>query len=151
MPSNNSNSDPLRLHIGGVQVKPGWKILNAIPGEGVDFLGDCSDLSQFADSSVTEIYASHVLEHLGYDKALPHTLKEFYRILKPQGLISISVPNLDTLCRLFVSPELPPQLTLESGKIINTQFHIMRMMFGGRVSPYDVHYVGLTYEFLSSF
>lgn len=31
------------------------------------------------------------------------------------------------------------------------RFHVMRMMFGGRVTSYDVHYVGLNFEFLEQF
>jgi predicted SAM-dependent methyltransferase len=143
--------EPLRLHIGGEEVKPGWKILNIVPGKDVDFVGDCSDLSQFSDSSVTQIYASHVLEHLGYDKALPDTLGELFRVLKPQGKLSVSVPDLDMLCRLFVSPDLPQEATLSTGESKNVRFHIMRMMFGGRMTPHDAHYVGLTNEFLTAF
>ena len=30
----------------------------------VDFVGDISDLSQFNDNSINEIYASHVFEHI---------------------------------------------------------------------------------------
>ena len=53
----------MKLHIGGKEVKEGWKILNIIKNDGVDFVGSISDLSQFADNSIEEIYASHVLEH----------------------------------------------------------------------------------------
>ncbi|MBF0194595.1 MAG: methyltransferase domain-containing protein [Magnetococcales bacterium] len=148
---NSEIDNPLRLHIGGEEVKPGWKILNIVPGENVDFVGDCSDLSQFADSSVTEVYASHVLEHLGYEKALPNALAELFRVLKPKGKISISVPDLDMLCRLFVDSDLPQELTLTNGSSQNVRFHIMRIMFGGRTNPYDVHYVGLTKEFLTAY
>jgi len=55
-----------RLHIGGKQVKEGWKILNIQPGKGVDFVGDAADLSQFNDGTFDEVYAAHVSEHLGY-------------------------------------------------------------------------------------
>ena len=35
----------MKLHIGGKKVKDGWKILNIQKIEGVDFVGDISDLS----------------------------------------------------------------------------------------------------------
>ena len=54
----------MKLHIGGEQVKEGWKILNIQKKDGVDFIGDISDLSQFDDDSIEEIYASHVFEHV---------------------------------------------------------------------------------------
>jgi predicted SAM-dependent methyltransferase len=129
----------LRLHIGGAQKKRGWRILNAQPGPDVDYVGDCSDLSRFADESVEEIYASHVVEHLGYAEKLPAALAGFHRVLKKGGVARISVPDFEILCRLF----LDSRFTMEQ------RFHIMRMAFGGQLDPYDFHYVGLTYEFLS--
>ena len=89
----------LRLHIGGTQVQEGWKILNVRPGNGVDFVGDIQDLSRFADASVDEIYASHVLEHVSQAAVLA-TLKGLYRILKPDSRLMISAPDLETLCKI---------------------------------------------------
>lgn len=37
----------MKLHIGGKEIKKGWKILNIQQVKGVDYLGDISDLSQF--------------------------------------------------------------------------------------------------------
>src|SRR4051794_35533020 len=113
---------PLRLHIGGQQAHPDWKILDLLPGPHVDFVGNCTDLTQFPDGSVTEIYASHVLEHLGYRQELPLALAEFRRALKPGGRLRVSVPNLATLCALFADPALTAE----------ERVHVMRMMFGGQ-------------------
>jgi predicted O-linked N-acetylglucosamine transferase (SPINDLY family)/predicted SAM-dependent methyltransferase len=131
----------LRLHVGGKQMMPGWKILNVQPGPGVEYVGDCTDLSRFADGSVDEIYASHVLEHLGYIVDLPHALAEFSRVLKKGGAARISVPDLEVLCRLFLDP----------GHTADDRMHIMRMIFGGQTDPHDFHFVGLTFEFLSAY
>ena len=54
----------MKLHIGGKEIKDGWKILNIQKFDGVDYQGDISDLSQFEDNSIDEIYASHVVEHV---------------------------------------------------------------------------------------
>ena len=75
-----------RLHIGGKQVKEGWKILNIQRDRGVDIVGNAADLSQFNDETFDEVYASHVIEHLGYQKELPAALKGIHRILKPGGV-----------------------------------------------------------------
>lgn len=136
-----ADAEALRLHIGGREVKPGWKILNAQPGAGVDFVGDCADLQRFADGSVDEIYASHVLEHLGYQTHLPRALLEFWRVLKPGGVARISVPDFEVLCRQF----LDPRATFQE------RFHCMRVVFGGQIDPFDFHHVGLTHEFLSRY
>lgn len=130
----------LRLHLGGKQRKAGWKILNALPGPAVDYVGDCMDLSRFADGSVREVYASHVLEHLGYQKALPRALAEIHRVLEPDGRALISVPDFEVVCRLFADP----------ARTFDERIHLMRVAFGGQVDEYDFHYVGLTYEFLGA-
>jgi predicted SAM-dependent methyltransferase len=132
---------PVRLHIGGKTRHPDWKVLNVVPGPDVDFVGNCTDLSQFADASVSEIYASHVLEHLSYQSELPGALSGFLRVLLPGGVLRVSVPDLSTLCTLFTDPALPPQM----------RFHVMRMMYGGQVDASDFHRVGLSEDFLRAF
>jgi len=129
--------EPIQLHIGGKEVKAGWKILNALPGEGVDFIGDVRDLSRFQDGSCRKVYASHVMEHIGI-KEFPATLKEIHRILGESGEFYFSVPDLEVLCRLFLRPELNS----------NQRFHVMTMMFGGQLDEYDFHHIGLSSEFM---
>jgi predicted O-linked N-acetylglucosamine transferase (SPINDLY family)/predicted SAM-dependent methyltransferase len=133
--------EPLRLHVGGKEVKPGWKIFNVQAGPDVDYVGNCTELGQFADGAVQEIYASHVLEHLGYKSQLPRALSEFHRVLRPDGRALISVPDFETLCRLFLDPRAA----------LMERFSIMRMAFGGQMDDYDYHYVGLSYEILSRY
>jgi predicted SAM-dependent methyltransferase len=132
------SDEALRLHIGGQEARAGWKIFNVQPGPGVDYTGDCSDLSAFADASVDDIYASHVLEHLGYQEKLPRALAEFHRVLKKGGRARISVPDFEVLCRLF----------LEARERLPERILIMRMAFGGQLDPYDFHYVGLSLDIL---
>ena len=131
----------LRLHVGGETLKAGWTILNIQPGDHVDIAADCTNLSQFASESVAEIYASHVIEHLDYLEDLPKALNEFHRVLQVEGVLSISVPDLEVLCRLFLHPKLDRA----------ARFHVMRIMFGGQMDPHDFHKVGLTEEFLRDY
>ena len=53
----------MKLHIGGQQAHPDWKIFDVEKRPEVDYVGDAGDLSQFDDESIDTIYASHVLEH----------------------------------------------------------------------------------------
>jgi len=129
---------PLRLHIGGKKPAAGWKLLDIRAVPGVDFVGDCRNLSEFADESVDEVYASHVYEHLGYVNELPDAFRELHRILKPGGVARISVPDIETLCRLFLQYE-------SDG---NARFVLMRMMFGGQMHPHDFHRTGLNWQFM---
>lgn len=131
----------LRLHIGGEAPKPGWKVFNIQPGAHVDFIGDCTDLSRFENGTVDEIYASHVLEHLGYLDEMPQALKEFRRVLKPGGRLLLSVPDLEVLCRLFLDERLD----------MENRFHVMRIMYGGQMDPHDYHKVGMTRDFMADY
>jgi predicted SAM-dependent methyltransferase len=140
-----SNSDPasrqFRLNIGGTTPCDGWKIMNIQAGESVDYIGTCTDLSQFQDETVDEVYASHVFEHLSYVDELMDTLKGVHRILKPRGILRSSVPDFEVLCKMF----LHPSLTAEQ------RFYIMNIIFGGQQDLHDYHKVGLTWEFMSSY
>ena len=130
----------MKLNIGGEQKKEGWKILNIQEKDGVDFIGDISDLNQFEDNSVEEIYASHIVEHVDQNK-IKGTLKGIHRILKDGGKFYISVPDMDILCRIFMAKEAPKK----------AKFHVMRMMFGGQIDKYDYHYFGRNFEFLKDY
>ncbi len=130
----------MRLHIGGIQQMPGWKILNVQPGPGVDYVGDCTDLGQFDDASVEEIYASHVLEHLGYQQLLD-ALTDFHRVLKAGGQAKISVPDFEVLCRLF----------LDRRHELDDRMRIVHMAFGGQSDAHDFHKAGLSFDILGQF
>ncbi|MGL4499622.1 MAG: class I SAM-dependent methyltransferase, partial [Planktothrix sp.] len=85
----------IRLHIGGKEPHPDWKILDIEQRPEVDYVGDAADLSQFETDSIAAIYASHVLEHFHYglNNELINTLKEWHRVLKPGGKLLVSVPD----------------------------------------------------------
>ena len=129
----------MKLHIGGKEKKEGWKILNILKGEDVDYLGDISDLSQFKENSIDEIYASHVVEHVN-QKNIKKTLAGIHRVLKDSGKFYVSVPDLDVLCRIFIAKDAP----------IKVKYHVMRMMFGGQTDEYDFHYFGYNFDLLSN-
>jgi predicted SAM-dependent methyltransferase len=86
-------ADGVNLHIGGKEKREGWTILDALPGSIVDYVGNCNDLSFLSDESCSEIYASHVLEHLGYNGELQKTLKGFHRVRKPAGACASRFPT----------------------------------------------------------
>ena len=128
-----------KLHIGGHVRTPGWEVLDANPGPCVDHVANASDLHGFEDNSFVQIYASHVVEHFDYQNQLIETLKEWCRVLAPAGTLCVSVPDLDTLARLFIDRSLLS---------VQDRFLVMRMIFGGHMDKYDYHLVGLNEEFL---
>ena len=131
-----------KLHIGGKVRLDGWEVLNAMPDEYVVHVGDARKLTQFADDTFDEIYASHVVEHFDYFGELESTLREWLRVLVPGGRLAISVPDLDILARLFIQTD---------ALSFNDRFMIMRMMFGGHVNEYDHHKAGLSQDLLTGF
>ena len=128
----------MKLHIGGWATKEGWKILNIQKKENVDFVGDISDLSQFKNNSIDEIYASHVFEHVKYIDA-KGTLLGIHRVLTSGGKFYISVPDMEVLFKQF----------LEKKNETKNKIHIIRMIFGGQKDENDFHYFGWDFELLS--
>jgi predicted SAM-dependent methyltransferase len=137
------DSSPLRLHIGGQDPHPDWKILDIEARPEVDFVCDAANLSQFTDGSVETIYASHVLEHFHYhlEHELAKTLAEWHRVLQPKGKLMISVPNLKTLCWLYLNPNLLPE----------DRHYVMSIMFGGQLNQFDLHKAGFDAEILEMY
>ena len=138
----------MKLHIGGKIEKNDWKILNIQNKDGADFIGDISDLSQFEEESINEIYASHVFEHVPQKKIIS-TLSGINRVLKTGGKFYLSVPDIDVLFKFFLTP-----LTSYATKIGKTEgeikMHILRIIFGGQMDQYDFHYFGWNFGFLKS-
>jgi predicted SAM-dependent methyltransferase len=133
--------EDIKLNVGGSHAAEGWTILDINPGPHVDRVGDVRDLSFLAAQSCSEVYASHVLEHLSYQGEISDVLLEFHRILKPGGRLRISVPDLETLCRLFLKPQMTPR----------DKYDVMRMIYGGQLDTYDKHLTGMSFEILGDF
>lgn len=55
----------------------------------------------FPDDSVEAIWCEAALEHIARPKIAP-TLKEWWRVLKPEGTAVISVSDLDYVCRQWL-------------------------------------------------
>lgn len=136
-----ANAKRLQLHLGGWEVKQDWIIVNVEDRPGVDVRSNCMDLSMFPDGSAVEVYASHVYEHLGYQQELPKALSEARRVLMPGGRLRISVPDLEVLCQLFLHPM--------ARQNANDQFHVMRMIMGGQMEPFDFHKTGFSQNILT--
>ena len=80
-----------RLNIGcGTDIKKEWINLDKAAIPGVDIIHDIEALPlPFPDNEFDVIRARDILEHLEY---IP-VLKDFYRILKPGGTLTIQVPH----------------------------------------------------------
>jgi len=73
-----------------------------------DLLADCRDLP-YAPGTVSEIYAGHILEHFRFDDGKA-ALKYWFSLLKPGGVIGISVPDYDFLVQEYAADPSPEKL-----------------------------------------
>ena len=56
----------------------------------------------FEDSSANLIYASHVLEYFDREEVVD-ILREWNRVLAPEGVLRVAVPNFEEMARLYIS------------------------------------------------
>ncbi len=70
-----------------------------------DVLGTALDMSVVPSHSVDAVYSSHMLEHL-YAHELPIALAEMKRVLKANGILVATVPDLQTVARLVADDKL---------------------------------------------
>jgi glycosyltransferase involved in cell wall biosynthesis len=83
----------LRIDLGcGINKADGFIGVDLCPGAGVDIVADLSQRFPFEDSSVEEIRAHDVIEHLP-DRI--HTMNEIWRVCKPGAKVDIRVPSTD--------------------------------------------------------
>lgn len=121
----------MKLHIGcGKKYLPGYKHLDVIPYEHVDFECDARKLDIIESQSVSEIYACHVLEHVERNE-VSGVLREWWRVLKQGGVIRIAVPDFEAIVREYVAGEA---LSRFQG-----------LLYGGQTYDYNFHHV--TFDF----
>lgn len=106
------------LHVGpghrknGAQLPPGfqsadWKEIriDIDPSNEPDILGSMLDMKAVDTGSVDAIYSAHNIEHV-YAHEVPVVLGEFLRVLKSDGFLLITCPDLQTVCALVAEDKL---------------------------------------------
>lgn len=82
-----------------------------------DIVGTMTDMSAVSDASMDAIYSSHNIEHL-YPHEVPIALAEFKRVLRPDGFVVITCPDLQSVCALVAQDKLTePAYTSPAGPI----------------------------------
>jgi len=79
----------LNLGSGGTHIE-GFKNVDFNSAYEPDYVADVQQLP-FFDSTVDEIYASHILEHTEYNSPV---LDEWARVLRPGGMLTVTVPDI---------------------------------------------------------
>ena len=85
----------------------GWTELRLDIDESVlpDLIGTMTDMKSVANESVDAIFSSHNIEHL-YPHEVPQALSEFKRVLKPDGFVVLTCPDLKSVCALVANDQL---------------------------------------------
>jgi predicted SAM-dependent methyltransferase len=90
------------LNLGcGQRYHPDWTNINfTSTGKGV-IAHNLNHGIPFPDQSFDVVYHSHVLEHFSKTEAEPF-IKECYRVLRPQGILRVVVPDLEEIARMYL-------------------------------------------------
>jgi hypothetical protein len=70
-----------------------------------DIVGSMTDMSGVEDASVEAVFSSQNIQHL-YPHEVPMALKEFVRVLKPDGFLVLTCPDLQSVCALVAEDKL---------------------------------------------
>lgn len=79
----------------------------------------------YEDGTVSEVYASHVLEHFK-SSDIPNVIADWHRVLKPGGVIRIGVPDFKYCAEAYLNGS-------------ETQFPIGDIVMGGQLDNDDLH------------
>ncbi len=104
---------------------PGYVNVDMLPLPHVHYVCGVQRLKVFADESIDLLYACHVLEHVPR-RELGETLEEWRRVLKPGGVLRISVPDFDLLLKMREAE--------------GTLAAILDPLFGSFEHAYDLHH-----------
>ena len=114
------------LHIGcGSNILPSpFENLDTRKLEGIDHESDAFPLP-FEDRIFDLVYSSHVLEH--FEKInTQKVINEWVRILKPGGIIRLSVPSFESIIKIY--------------EVSGDMEYIIGPLMGGQTYPQNFHY-----------
>ena len=115
-----------------------------------DVVGTMTDMSEVKTGSMDAVFSSHNIEHL-YPHEVPQALREFLRVLKPDGFAVITCPDLQSVCKLVAEDKLTePAYTSPAGPIAP-----LDILYGHRPpmaqgNLYMAHRCGFTKKVLSA-
>ena len=132
LPANGDGRVLLHLGCGPVDA-PGYTNVDIQPFPHVHYVHPVHPLEMFPSGSADLIYASHILEHYPFAEARA-ALKEWYRVLRPGGILRLGVPDFKTLLRIYE----------DSGDLRE----IAGPLMGGQGDPHNFHQSAFDERFL---
>lgn len=70
-----------------------------------DIVGTMLDMTRVDSNSVDGVFSSHNIEHL-YAHQIPEAIREFIRVLKKDGVLVVTCPDLQSVCALVAEDKL---------------------------------------------
>lgn len=124
------NSNFQKLHLGcGPKFIDGFCHIDLLPAEHIDHVADVRDLSFIPDQSSELIYCSHVLEHFSRWE-IPAILAEWFRVLAPEGVLRLAVPDFAACVAYYQEHHLNGGLS-----------DLLGLICGGQKDQFDYHHV----------
>lgn len=118
----------LGVHVGcGEKFIPGLIHVDIVAAPHIDFVERVDTMPYFSSGSVDFLYASHVLEHFGRLE-FGAVLREWFRVLKPGGILRLSVPDFAACVKWYASTG---RLDGDDG--------LLGLLCGGQRNEYDFH------------
>ena len=103
------DADGLRLNVGcGEYRMEGFVNIDQSEDVNPDLVSDAAGLP-YQPNTVDEIYCGHMLEHLDYEDGKA-ALAHWFAILKPGGLLSVTVPCFDTIAEQYLNDPSPEHM-----------------------------------------
>jgi len=115
-----------------------------------DIEGTLTDMKLVKTESVNAVYSSHNIEHI-YPHEVPIALKEFYRVLKEDGIVVITCLDLQSVCEAVAQDKLlEPLYESPLGPIspIDILYGYRKDLAKGK--EYMAHKGGFTYSSLNT-
>lgn len=114
-----------------------------------DIIGTMTDMSAVPDGSVDAIFSSHNIEHL-YAHEVPLAIAEFLRVLRPDGFVVVTCPDLQSVCKLVAEDKLTEAAYVTRAGAIAP----LDILYGFRPAlasgnHYMAHHCGFTLKVLS--
>ena len=136
LPKNHDGKILIHLGCGDVN-SPEFINVDARSAPHVHYVRDVRDLSVFPDNYADLVYACHILEHIRR-AAMKKTLWEWRRIIKPGGILRLSVPDFDALLDIYDA----------CGHDIDS---ITAPLMGGQENAWNIHYSVFNSKYLGDF
>ena len=115
-----------------------------------DIVGTLTDMKLVKTGSVDAVYSSHNIEYI-FPHEVPIALKEFYRVLKDDGIVVITCPDLQAVCELVAKDKLlEPFYESHAGQISPIDVLYGHRTLIAQGNEYMAHKGGFTYSALNA-